>query len=187
MLFIFNVFFMKAQDLPYHQIPEYPEDYGPGNVVGRMIDGLGYRFYWATDGLRPEDLQYKPSEDGRSVLETLQHIYGMSETVLEAPKREPSIRPKDFSQLTFEELRKGTLDNLFAASNLLKGQSKEAFEDFQITFQRGDNQSSFKYWHMLNGMLADCIYHTGQIVLMRRSNGNPQNPKVSVFLGKTAN
>ena len=116
---------MNGQELPYHQIPEYPEDYGSGNIVARMIDGLGFRYYWATEGLRPQDLAYKPSEDGRSVLETLQHIYGMSETVLETPKGEPSLRPKDFTNMTFEELRKGTLDNLFSASNLLKGQNKD--------------------------------------------------------------
>jgi len=37
---------------------------------------------------------------------------------------------------------------------------------------------------MLNGMISDCIYHTGQIVLMRRSNGNPIDPNVNVFIGK---
>lgn len=176
---------MSGQELPYTQIPDYPEDYGSGNIVGRMIDGLGYRYYWATEGLSEQDLIYRPSEEGRTVLETLQHIYGMSEMLLESPKGEPSIRPKDFTQLSFEQLRKGTLENLLAASTLLKGQNQDAFENFQVTFQRGEKQTSFPYWNMLNGMLSDCIYHTGQIVLMRRSNGNPQNPKVNVFLGKT--
>ena len=176
---------MNGQDLPYYEIPDYPEDYGSGNIVGRMIEGLGYRYYWATEGLRPEDLKYKPSEEGRTVLETLQHIYGMSEMLLESPRGEPSIRPKDFTQLTFEALRSGTLTNLQAASLVLKGKNKDDINGFQVTFQRGEKQTSFPYWNMLNGMLSDCIYHTGQIVLMRRSNGNPQNPKVNVFLGKT--
>ena len=175
----------QSVELPYRQIPNYPSEYSSGNVVARMIDGLGYRYYWATEGLRMEDLNYKPSEEGRTVMETLQHIYGMSEILLESPKGQPSIRPKDFTQLTFEELRKGTLENLFGASTLLKGKTEEALDTYAITFQRGEKQSSFPYWNLLNGMLSDCIYHTGQIVLMRRSNGNPQNPKVNVFLGKT--
>jgi len=183
LFFTFNI--MNAQELPYHQIPDYPEDYGPGNVVGRMIDGLGYRYYWATEGLRPEDLSYKPSNEGRSVLETLQHIYGMSEILLESPKGEPSIRPKDFTQFTFEALRKGTLENLLAASTLVKGKDSEALNAYDITFQRGEKQTSFPYWNLLNGMLSDCIYHAGQIVLMRRANGNPQSSGVNVFLGKT--
>ncbi len=177
--------FMSAQDLPYRQIPEYPETSTSGNIVGRMIDGLGYRYYWATEGLRPEDLAYKPSEDGRTVLETLQHIYGMSEMILESPRGEPSVRPKDFSQLTFAQLRRGTLENLEMASELMKGKTAENINELKVTFQRGEKQTSFPYWNMLNGMLSDCIYHTGQIVLMRRANGNPQNAKVNVFLGKT--
>ena len=44
--------------LPYHKIPEYPENYGAGNVLSRLIDGLGYRYYWATKDLRVEDLAY---------------------------------------------------------------------------------------------------------------------------------
>jgi uncharacterized damage-inducible protein DinB len=185
LLFLFSITFMNAQDLPYHQIPDYPEDYSSGNIVGRMIDGLGYRYYWATAGLRPEDLAYKPSGQGRTVLETLQHIYGMSEMLLESPKGEPSIRPKDFTQLTFEQLRQGTLRNLEAASHLMKGKTEENLDLLKVTFQRGEKQTAFPYWNLLNGMLSDCIYHTGQIVLMRRTNGNPQNPKVNVFLGKT--
>lgn len=178
---------LQAQnmELPYRQIPDYPQDYGSGNIVGRMIDGLGYRYYWATEGLTASDLEYKPSINARSILETLQHIYGMSEMILESPKGEPSIRPKDFSIYRFEELRSKTLQHLDAASKLLKGKTAEEIGEFNVTFQRGEKQTEFPYWNMVNGMLSDCIYHTGQIVVMRRSNGNPQNPNVNVFLGKT--
>jgi len=180
------IVFKNFQDmkLPYHQIPEAPEDYTAGNVIGRMIDGLGYRYHWATKDLNKSDLSYKASKEARNVLETLQHIYGMSETILESPKGEPSIRPKDFTQYSYEELRKKTLENLETASELVKGKSADEVANFKITYQRGKSQSDYPYWNMLNGMLSDCIYHTGQIVLMRRANGNPQNPKVNVFLGK---
>lgn len=181
------VYHIEAQDmkLPYHQIPDAPTDYTSGNVIGRMIDGLGYRYHWATKGLTSSDLEYKPSENGRTILETLQHIYGMSEMILEAPKREPSIRPKDFTKYSFEELRKKTLENLEAASKFVKGKNADEVSKFKVTFKRGENETDFPYWNMINGMLSDCIYHTGQLVTMRRSNGNPQNPKVNVFLGKT--
>ncbi len=176
----------QAQDmqLPYHQIPDYPEDYSSGNIVGRIIDGLGYRYYWATEGLTAEDLNYRPSEEGRSILEILQHIYGMSEMILESPQGKPSIRPKDFSIFPFEELRQKTLENLQNASNLIKGKNANEISRFKVTFQRGEKQTAFPYWNMLNGMLSDCIYHTGQLVVLRRVNGNPQNPKVNVFIGK---
>lgn len=183
--FLITIVHGQEMDLPYKEIPNYPEKYTSGNIVGRIIDGLGYRYYWATEGLRTEDLTYRPSEKGRTVLETLRHIYGMSEMILESPKGEPSIRPKDFTSYTFDELREKTLKNLEAASTLLKGKDADQISAFKVTFQRNEKQTAFPYWNMLNGMLSDCIYHTGQLVLMRRANGNPQNPKVNVFLGKT--
>ena len=68
-----------AQDnekLPYYELPEYSETYTAGTVAARMIDGLGFRYYWATEGLRDEDLDFKPSEDARTTKETIDHIVG---------------------------------------------------------------------------------------------------------------
>lgn len=171
--------------LPYKQIPESPEDYTPGNIVARIIDGLGYRFYWATEGLTDEDLAYKPSKDGRSVLETIEHIHTMSNNILLAPDAQPYVIGEELPDRTFAELRKSTLKNLKAASHKVLGKSAEEMENFKVIFQRGDKQSVFPYWNMINGMISDCLHHTGQIVLMRRASGNPQNPNVNPFLGKT--
>lgn len=177
---------MQAQqkELPYYEIPEYPEDYGPGNVAARMIDGLGFRYYWATEGLEQKDLDYKASEEGRTVFQTLQHIYGMSEMIMNAPESKPNVRPMDLSAFTYEDLRAGTLKNLHAASQAMAGKNATDFENFEVIFQRGEKQIPFPYWNMINGMLSDCIYHSGQITMMRRASGNPINPKVSVFNGK---
>lgn len=184
--FIFAVE-LQAQDmeLPYHQIPDHAETYSAGNIVSRMIDGLGYRYYWATEGLTEKDLQYKPSSDGRSLLETLEHIYVMSNNIVLAPDAKPYERPKTPIKYSYEELRELTLKNLQMASNKILGKSSEDMEAFKVIFKQGDKQSEYPYWNMINGMLSDCIYHTGQIVLMRRASGNPQNPNVNVFLGKT--
>ena len=183
LLVLFFSITMKSQELPFREIPEYPADYSSGNLVSRMIDGLGFRYHWATEGLTPKDLAYRPTEESRTVLATLQHIYGMSEIILNAPSATPNVRPTDFSGYPYEQLRKMTLENLKAASETIAGKQAKDFEDFVVVFQRGDKQSSFPYWNMVNGMLSDCIYHTGQITLMRRTTGNPINPKVSVFRG----
>ncbi|MET1258714.1 hypothetical protein ABV409_05205 [Flagellimonas sp. DF-77] len=175
---------MTAQELPYHQIPDAPESYTAGNVISRMVDGLGYRYYWATEGLTETDIQFKPSEDARTVWETLQHIYGMSEIILNVPEATPNERPKDFSGHSFETLRAMTLNNLKTASAKYRNGTESELEGYQVIFQRGDAQFDFPLWNMLNGMLSDCIYHVGQIVAFRRMSGNPLDPKVNVFLGK---
>jgi hypothetical protein len=160
----------KKDELPYHQIPNYPEVYTPENVAARMIDGLGYRYYWATLGLREADIAYKPSEDSRTTGETIDHIYGLSRFILSAP------RSKANEELTFKEKRKRTLENFQLASNRLKEAEGEKLEDFK---------NNFPYWNIINGPISDAIYHTGQVVAYRRASGNPIHPGVSVFSGKT--
>lgn len=156
--------------LPYHQIPDFPDTYTAENVAARMIDGLGYRYYWASKGLREEDLNYKPSEDSRTTQQTIDHIYGLSRFILSVP------RSAEKEDLTFEEKRAKTLHNFQLASNRLK-EGKEASMD--------DYVPDFPYWNLINGPIADAIYHTGQVVAFRRASGNPIHPGVSMFSGKT--
>ena len=178
---------IQAQDmqLPYKEIPSSPEDYSPGNILSRMIDGLGYRFYWATEGLTEKDLAYKPSEDGRTILETMEHIHSMSNNIVLAPDAKPFVIGTETTTYSFEELRKRTLKNFMSASEKVRGATAEELENYQVIFQRGDQKSEFALWNLINGQISDCLYHTGQIVLMRRASGNPQNPNVNPFLGKT--
>ena len=54
-LVLFIALTVQAQDtmmdsLPYASIPEAHENFTPGTVVSRIIDGLGFRYYWASEG-----------------------------------------------------------------------------------------------------------------------------------------
>ncbi|MEM9918705.1 MAG: hypothetical protein AAF990_11440 [Bacteroidota bacterium] len=171
--------------LPYHQIPDYPADYSNVNVAARLIDGLGYRYYWATEGLRSEDLDYRPSEDSRSSGQTIAHVHGLSETILNTLLQKPNIRPVEPIDRTFEQQRQLTLENLKKASDLLRATAPEDLSNFNLIFQRGERKAEFPFWHLINGPIADAIYHAGQIVAYRRASGNPMNPMVNVFMGKT--
>lgn len=171
--------------LPYQEIPATPAEYTAANVSARMIDGLGYRYYWATEGLTEENLQYAPSEDSRTMAETLDHLLSLSGTILNGSKNEPNVRPAEPLELTWEEKRKRTLQNFKMASDLLKAEKEVDLTEKNIIFKRGEKTSEFPYWNMLNGPIADAIWHAGQIVAFRRAAGNPLNPKVNVFIGKT--
>ncbi len=175
----------QSMELPYQEIPESPDNYKAGNVLARMIDGLGYRYYWATEGLTEKDLAYQPSADGSSTYETLKHIYGLTNTLLNAHKEVPNVRTPNQAELDYQSLRKKTLENLWEARQLCVGKKAKQIAKLKIVFKRGESTNEFPYWNMLNGPLADAIYHTGQIVMMRRTTGNPINPKVNVFIGKT--
>jgi len=172
-------------ELPYAQIPAAPENYNAGAMISRTIDGLGFRYYWATEGLRAEDLAYNPGNEGKPSDEVLKHILGLSETLVNAVTHQPNIRPYKKVEMSWEEIRAQTLFNFEKASQEFRKINDDAkISEVKIIFQRGEKKSEFPIWNLLNGQLADAIYHTGQIVSYRRSSGNPTYPGVNVFMGK---
>ncbi|MEE9373798.1 MAG: hypothetical protein V3V00_12165 [Saprospiraceae bacterium] len=189
-LFLLSPISLFAQETmnvnpPYHQISDAPEVYNINTIIARMIDGLGYRYYWATKDLTTTDLEYSPGNEGRPSKEVLTHIYGLTTVVLNSVIGKPNVRPATKEDLTWEEQRTKTLNQIKEASDILKSKSAPLPQDINITFKRGDKTSEFPLWNLLNGPLADALYHTGQIVSFRRSSGNPVHPGVSVFMGKT--
>lgn len=175
---------MKAQQnkgLPYAEIPEYPGEYTPGAVVSRMIDGLGFRYYWATEGLRQEDLSYRPAEGSRTSEETVDHILGLSRVILNSALDQVNegSNPPD---LSFEQKRRLTLENLERASKIFL--TADDLGEFKVRFKGNNGISEYPFWNQINGPIADALWHCGQLVSLRRSSGNPFNSKVSVFMGK---
>ncbi|MFD1316248.1 hypothetical protein [Namhaeicola litoreus] len=174
---------LEAQktDLPFYTIPEYPEKITEAAILQRTIDGLGFRYFWATDGLTKKDLDFKASENGRTSFETLEHIFGLSNVILNAFEKSPN-KKQEKVEMSYEDLRAATLNNLYKASQIL--QKTEKVDDFLIIFERDGNNSTFPIWNLINGPIEDAIWHCGQVVTLRRASDNPINPKVNVFLGK---
>ncbi len=170
------------EDLPYYEIPEYPEIYTAGTVAARMVDGLGFRYYWATEGLREEDLAFKPNEDARTTAATLDHIYGLTNVIKNATLKQPNIEGQAEPELTFTEKRKKTLENIKTAADILR--TCKDLTEFKMIFKNSKGAFEYPFWNEINGPIADAIWHCGQVVLLRRSSGNPFDPKVSVLRGK---
>src|SRR5690606_6155241 len=168
----------KAQDqLPYYELPEYPETYTAGSVAARMIDGLGFRLYWATEGLRKEDLNFKPNAEARTALETLDHIYALSQVIVNATKHQVN-ETGNKKDMSWEEKRKQALLNLKTAADILR--NAEDLSVFLLDF----GSAQYPFWNAINGPIADAIWHCGQLASFRRSSGNPFSAKVSLFHGK---
>lgn len=175
---------MSKDTLPYRQIPEAPAAYTASTTVARMIDGLGFRYYWATEGLTTTDLAYQPSAKGRSTMETLVHIHGLVMMVHNSAFQQPNQRPAPPAPEGFEALRRSTLLHLKAASDTLRAANTNDLEQFDLIFEREGVQSTVSFWHQLNGPIADALWHVGQVVSFRRSAGNPVFPGISWFQGK---
>jgi len=174
---------ISTEALPFSQIPEAPESYSSTTVVARLIDGLGFRYYWATEGLTSENLTYRPTPESRSMRETLEHLHGLAEMTLNAVSMQPNIRPRKEVPSDFAILRRETLLMLEKARTILISSKPEDMEKMDIVFQRDENRSEFPFWNALNGPIADALNHVGQVVSFRRTAGNPQPKGVNVFMG----
>lgn len=170
------------ETLPYATIPEAPNNYTAGTVVARMVDGLAFRYYWASEGLTNNELDYAPGNDGRTIRQTMNHIYGLSEVIVNSAKKQPTDRSTESPKMTYEETRKATLENLKTASSLFA--DSENLGEHAVIFKRANGANEFPFWNNINGPIEDAVWHAGQVVVLRRSAGNPINPKVNVFLGK---
>ena len=166
----------QRDSLPYAAFPPAPDHYGAGTVVARLLDGVGFRYYWATEGLRPIDLAFRPGPQARTSQETLEHIYALSNMIINAVAGN-QIPPVQYK--TFEELRKATLENFKKASTIVAGYSDGDLENLKIDF----SGQKLPFWNMINGPISDCLWHIGQVVSFRRSSGNPFSNKVEMFLG----
>ncbi len=183
-IFLLSLTFLNMnsqENLPFYEIPDYPESYSEAGIVGRMIDGLGFRYYWATEGLTDTDLAYKLPNDSRSSMETIIHIYDLSNMILYTALNSP-IEMMSTEGMGFKEIRKNTLLNLKQASDIIK--KTKNFEDLSIIFLRNDKKIKFPFWNQLNGPIEDAVWHCGQVVAFRRASGNPISNKISVFTGK---
>ena len=175
-----NITTSQNDKLPYYEIPETSESYTAGTVVARMIDGLGFRYHWASEGLRAEDLAFKPSDDGRTTGDTIDHILGLTNVILNSALKKDNV-DVNTKGMTFEDKRAKTLNMLKQAADIFR--TTEDLSQFKIVFNRGGQRSEYPFWNQINGPIADALWHCGQVITHRRTSGNPYNSKASVFTG----
>lgn len=173
-----------SQNKPYYyQIPDTPATYTAETVAARMVDGLGFRYFWATEGLTEKNLSFSPSDSARTLLQTIEHIYGLTNVLLNAVNKQPTKPNPNAPQLSFEKLREQTLLNIQKASEILK-QKDTKLEDLDMIFERSNGSTRYPFWNLVNGPIADALWHVGQVVTFRRSAGNPLPKGVAVLEGK---
>tara|TARA_B100001175_G_scaffold222223_1_gene189203 strand:- start:7129 stop:7770 length:642 start_codon:yes stop_codon:yes gene_type:complete len=172
----------KETEMPFSEIGEYPANFSQANIVSRMIEGLGYRYYWATKSLTENDLNYKSSNDARSTLQIIEHIYSLTMMI------SSSFEKQEFKftsvAYNYDELRAKTLLKLKYIHDELR--SNPDFSQLFIKFERGGTKMEFPFWNQINGPISDALWHCGQVVMNRRASGNPLQSGVNVFVGKTS-
>jgi hypothetical protein len=153
----------------YRVIPEYPPKISAGTILTRLLDGLGFRFYWATEGLRKADYEFRPSQDCMSVEELVRHTWGLVNWVVISATDNKYRRPAEAERIR-EQVLEMVLFLRDEMSNISVGELSETTIDGR------------SFWHIINGPIADTLTHVGQINSFRRLSGNPV-PKANVFTG----
>ena len=149
-------------DLPaffktFHPDPDQPS---ASNAIARLIDGLGYRLYWALDGLKEGECQYTLCEGASSIRDILWHILGLVNWVYmhvygQQMTRKPSIIDQG-------------IDTLLALERLY--QTFLEMNDEDLVHYKLEDRS---FWSYINMPLADALHHVGQVSILRRGAGNP--------------
>lgn len=172
----------------YRQLPEYPDAYTTENVTARLIEGLAFRYYWASEGLRSTDLNYKPGPNTRTTEETIDHIMGLSRIINNAIiGKENTQTGEETNKMDFITKRNLTLEYLRNASESLR-YKKVQLQDLKIIFiNKEGKKTEYPFWNAINGPISDALWHIGQVVSFRRSSGNPFNNKVRLLTGKVSN
>ena len=164
----------------FYEIKDFEENYSENAIISRFLHAVGFRYYWATEGLRENDLIYKPSVTGISTRETLEHIYILAIIINSGMKDTEVIRSESYPELSFEKLRESTLKLTKESIDIVSKYDENDFQKSKIRFSK----NRFDFYNLFHGPISDSLYHIGQIVSYRRSSGNPLPSGINHFLGK---
>jgi len=172
--------------LPYETFPSAPELVdGPG-VLARLVDSMGFRYRWATEGLTDEAMAFRPVEGSMTLGEVLAHMNVLvrwtAGSVSSSLDGETAGSYMDFVDVpeAWDVLRADTLDRLVDLRALLADADPGRLAAATITGHPKSGPQPF--WSMLNGPLADFLTHVGQVASWRRMAGSPA-PRADVFRG----
>lgn len=161
---------------PYQSLPTPPATISEAKILARLVDGIGYRYQLATEGLTQKEIDFCPVEGSMNMTELLIHIYGLVTWTGSAFKL-----PYTKKKLTqYASLRKETLEVCQLFSQFLQTLTTKEVEEASVYLKRMDTH--FSFWYLINGPLADALTHIGQINSWRRISGNPV-AKISPFTG----
>ena len=165
----------KNQELPFEDISKTPNDLTATNTLLRMVEGLAFRYRWATENLSEENIKFKPHPTSMSIEEVNAHIFDLVDSTNRVFGGEK--QNKD-SLNSFHKVRTKSLYILADLSERLKEMSDEDLSEIEKNTSR-----KLPFWYWINGPLADALTHVGQITSWRRIAGNPQLNGVNVFIG----
>jgi len=151
----------------YETLPPIPEKLNGSTVLVRMIDGLGFRYRVATEGLTENEFHFRPIE-GSMILFWITKAFNAN-------------LKTDATLNTFDDYRNATLEICHNLRTIIAAMSEAEIETKTLYLKRLDK--GLPIFNIINGPVADALTHVGQINSWRRMAGNPVS-KVSPLTGE---
>ncbi len=153
--------------MPFYCVTGYPEKVNAPNIIVRMVDGLGFRFAWATEGLDEADYAFAPGEGCNSLGWMVRHIWGLTNWIHMHVIGGQSARPESLCAQ-----RNHALEMLWGLRNHFARMTDEELAAIRV--------GEHPFWHMINGPMSDALTHVGQIRYVRVLMGK-RGPDANVF------
>ena len=169
----------NRQELPFEDISKTPTELTATNTILRMVEGLAFRYRWATENLSEENIKFRPHPTSMSIEEVNSHIFDLVDSTFRVFGGEKQNKE---TLNSFHEIRKANLYLLKKLVNLLR-----EMNDSELAEMEKNTSRKLPFWYWINGPLADALTHVGQITSWRRISGNPQLKGVNVFIGTSDN
>ena len=154
--------------LPYTRIPDPPEEMSASMILVRLIDGIGFRYRWATEALEEEDLDFQACDSSMDMRELMKHINGLlnvSEAYITGKEMVP------VKDLELEERRTETLSTVVRIREALTVLDDENLS--KRMYKPPWRNKEYPIWTLINGPLSDSLTHIGQVASWRRIHNNP--------------
>lgn len=153
----------------YRTLPHSRTPVSGARVTARLLAAIGFRLYWATEGLSADLYAYRPCDGVRSVGEILSHVWDLLSWTHAAVSPGATPKPDDVAQL-----REAALSLVGALEDTFSAMADTDLPSIELLGQ--------PFWPVINGPLSDVLTHIGQIALLRRVAGVPA-PESNPFEG----
>ena len=167
------------QELPFEDISKTPTELTATNTILRMVEGLAFRYRWATENLSEENIKFRPHPTSMSIEDVNSHIFDLVDSTFRVFGGEKQNKE---TLNSFQDIRES---NLFLLKKLVILLIE--MNDSELAEMEKNTSRKLPFWYWINGPLADALTHVGQITSWRRISGNPQLKGVNVFIGTSDN
>ena len=118
----------RNQELPFKDISQTPFELTATNTLLRIVEGLAFRYRWATQNLSEENIKFRPHPTSMSIEEVNNHIFDLVDSTYRVFGGEKQNKE---SLTSFHQIRKASLSLLENLTIKLKEMGDSDLEEME--------------------------------------------------------